>query len=96
MEINENILKLTGKVSLPEPLQIGHNFKIVIEGSVTDENLHDNNNGTFDKIYRFEPVLVEAITPSGERIKAKDYRKKEKERHCFPEDQNSKDQGRIY
>lgn len=75
MTTNENILKITGKVSLLEPLELGHNYKIDIEGSVTSTSDHDNHNGTLDKEFKFEPVLVRVIKETGETIKTKDPRK---------------------
>lgn len=73
--INENILKLTGKVSIPEPVEIGHNYKVLIQGSITSESKEDNNDGTFNMTFKFAPVLVELVTSKGQTIKAKDKRK---------------------
>ena len=77
-EINSYILKISGKAELLEPLEISHNFKVAISGSITSEELRDNNDGTFDKIYRFEPVLVELTNPLGKTLQTKDTRSKSK------------------
>ena len=75
MTINSHILKLTGKAELPKELELGFNYKVTIDGSVTETTTVDNENGTVDVIYKFLPVLVETLTPKGERLKLKDVRK---------------------
>ena len=75
MDTNENILKLQGKVNIPDPLTIGENYKITIQGSITGDSRNDNFDGTVDTTFKFEPVLVEILTPQGVSIKAKDKRK---------------------
>mgnify|MGYP001572096064 FL=1 len=77
-KINDFILKLSGKVSLLEPIEVSHNYSLKIEGSVTEETLKDNQDGKFDKIYKFEPVRVELLSPLGKTIKARDPRSKSK------------------
>lgn len=73
-EIRDYVLKLSGKVSLLEAIEIGHNYTVGIEGSITRDELKDNQDGSFDRIYRFEPVIVKIINPKGETIKSKDVR----------------------
>lgn len=73
-QINSYILKISGKVELSEPLDIGHNYKIEVQGSITSKETKDNDNGTFDEIFKFEPILVDVINPLGKRLKAKDTR----------------------
>lgn len=68
------ILKLSGKAELPQALKIGHNIKVVLEGSIVSETKSDNDNGSHDITYLFKPVIVEAIDEKGERIRAKDTR----------------------
>lgn len=75
MQINEHILKLTGKVSLPKELLNGNNYTLSVTGSVTSRTEEDNQDGTVNWVYKFEPVLVEILTEKGETIKAKDRRK---------------------
>jgi len=74
--INSHILKLTGKAEIPEPLKIGFNYKTEIQGTCEGINEEDNHDGTHNYYYKFEPVLVELIKETGERIKAKDTRRK--------------------
>jgi len=74
--LDSQVLKLTGKAELPKPLTIGHNYEIKLNGSITGINKSDNNDGSFTYYHKFEPILVEVITEKGERIKAKDTRRK--------------------
>lgn len=74
MNINSHILKLSGKAELPKEVSIGHNYKIVSEGSITKEELHDNNDGSFNKVYSFRPITIEITTDKGEALKLKDTR----------------------
>ena len=71
MKINEYILKLTGKASLTEPLEIGKSYRIIISGDITSQQLDDNNDGTVDQSFKFVPVLVGVVTPEGKTLKAK-------------------------
>lgn len=73
-EINEYILKLSGKASIPEPLAIDHNYKLSIDGEITDERLTNNHDGTYNKYFYFKPILAEIKKDNGEVIKAKDTR----------------------
>lgn len=74
MEINEHIIQLRGSASIPEALTIGNNYKIIADGSITDESLKDNHDGTFNKKFFFQPVLVEIVDDKGKSIKAQDTR----------------------
>ena len=68
------VIKLSGKAELPEPLEIGHNFRVELEGSITSETIADNEDGTKIHYFTFKPIIVEAITAKGERLRAKDTR----------------------
>ena len=72
--MDSHVIKLSGKAELPSPIQIGHNFKVSLEGSIVSETITDNDDGTKTRYYTFKPVVVEAITETGERIRAKDTR----------------------
>lgn len=74
MEINEHYIKLIGKACIPEPLELGNNYKVEIDGDVTGITDTDNNNGTKDRYYKFAPILVNILKDNGEVIKAKDNR----------------------
>jgi hypothetical protein len=68
------IIKLSGKAELPQPLELSHNFRVLLEGSIDGKGEDDNGDGTRTHYYRFKPVKVEAITELGERIVAQDTR----------------------
>ncbi len=74
-EKDDYILKLTGKAELPEALEIDNNFKIVVQGAITEEKKRDNDRGGRIYTFTFEPVIVEAINRIGKTLKAKDVRR---------------------
>jgi hypothetical protein len=67
-------IKIAGKANIPEKLAIGHNYKLVADCSITSELRQDNENGSFDVIYKVEPVTIEVTKDNGKVIKAKDPR----------------------
>ena len=72
--VKDHVLKLTGKVSVLEPLGISNKFHVEIDGAVTSVTDSDNEDGTINRTYKFEPVVVVALKDTGERILAKDPR----------------------
>jgi hypothetical protein len=75
-------LKLTGKAELPQAISIGHNFRVLAEGSIVSEEISDNDDGFKNHGYKFQPVKLEAITETGKTIKAKDTRSDSKLWHA--------------
>lgn len=75
MQINSHILKIAGKVEIPQPLVSGHNYKVAIEGAVPKMETSDNENGSFDVTYTLKPIRVEFVDELGLTIKAKDPRR---------------------
>lgn len=74
--MNENyFIKLYGKANIPTKLGIGHNYKLVADCSITQEQRIDNENGEFDVVYKMEVVTAEITKDNGEVVKAKDPRK---------------------
>lgn len=73
-EINSHILKLTGKCELPSAVEIGHNYTVVLKGSVTAYTESDNDDGTMNRSYTFRPVTGEINTDDGQSLKLKDNR----------------------
>lgn len=73
-EINEYYIKLTGKACIPEPLENGKGYRVSIEGEVTADGTTNNHNGTFNRWFKFEPILVSILKDHGEIITAKDTR----------------------
>lgn len=74
-EINSHILKISGSVEIPRELTSGYNYKVTIEGAVPKIEMVDNENGTFDVVYKMKPIRVEIVTETGETLKAKDPRR---------------------
>lgn len=74
MQVNSFWLKLTGKCNIPSPLELDHGYKVRIEGAVPSSTDESNEDGTFDRIFKFVPILVEIEDEKGEVIKAKDTR----------------------
>lgn len=74
MDISNYILKLTGKAELPQAIEIGHNYRVALEGSVVAALDSDNEDGTLSRSFTFKPIKVEVLTATGETIKAKDTR----------------------
>lgn len=74
MNPDSHCIRLSGKAEIEKPLPIGHNYKVVLEGSITAETTSDNDDGSKTHTFLFKPVLVETIDPKGERLRAKDIR----------------------
>ena len=73
-EINSHILKISGSVEIPKALTSGYNYDVRISGAVPKIEMVDNENSTFDVIYKMKPIRVEVVTETGETLKAKDPR----------------------
>ncbi len=76
MQISSYHLKLSGKAELPREIQIGSNYHISLEGSITNFTEADNEDGTHSRMYTFKPVKVELLDPLGKSLKLKDTRSK--------------------
>ena len=74
MKINEHIVKLTGKANIPSALNIAENYDVNIEGTITTSTTSDNHDGTYDVIYKLQPIRVQLVTSKGKTIVAKDTR----------------------
>jgi hypothetical protein len=77
-EINDYILKISGKVSMLEPVEMGHNYRTVIEGSITTITDSDNEDGKINRTYLFKPIKVDLVNEKGQTIKTKDPRSNSK------------------
>ena len=73
--INDYLIKLSGKAALPEPLDIGYNYKIEAEGAIVSMTETDRDDGGRVFLWKFEPVLVRVVK-EGKTIKAKDTRRR--------------------
>lgn len=73
-KINEHVLKLQGKATLLKELELGHSFKVLVDGAIDQTIDEDNQDGTYNRLYRFRPILAEIIHDNGEITKTKDTR----------------------
>ncbi|MEM4271444.1 MAG: hypothetical protein QXO70_05130 [Candidatus Pacearchaeota archaeon] len=73
-KIRDYVVKLTGKVSVFEPLEIGEGYTIKIDGEITAVTDADNFDGTYIRYYKFSPIKAEVENKKGKIIKAKDTR----------------------
>jgi len=72
--MDSHYLKIQGKAELPQPITLGHNIHVSLEGSVTSKTESDNEDGTFTYSYKFVPIKVDLLTDKGEMLKLKDTR----------------------
>lgn len=74
--ISNFTLKVSGKAELPEAIEIGSNYHVSMEGSVTNFTESDNDDGTHSRTYTFKPVKLDLLDPMGKTLKLKDARSK--------------------
>src|SRR3990167_6686488 len=72
METNENILKISGEVSLAEGLENGKDYLISLEGSVVRKTEKPNEDETKDIIFKVKPITAEVLREKGETTKSID------------------------
>lgn len=68
-------INLRGKVNIPQKLEIGKNYSITADCSVTQSKVDDNHDGTVNITFKAEPMTLDITGENGEVIKAKDPRK---------------------
>lgn len=71
MNLNTRYLKLTGQAELPSDLEIGKNYALGGEVSITDEKKRTNEDGTYDLEYKARLVRAAVDTATG-RVYTKD------------------------
>mgnify|MGYP001613224944 CR=1 FL=1 len=74
-ESEEFYIKVVGKANIPEPLEIGTNYNISCDGTITEKREEDAFNGTHLYTFKFEPVHIVIVNETGKTIRAKDPRK---------------------
>jgi hypothetical protein len=68
-------VKIQGKANIPTRLAIGHNYRLTADCSITSESKEDNEDGTYNVVFKVVPVTVEIAQDNGQTVKAKDPRK---------------------
>ena len=76
---NEHLIKFKGKASIPQALELGHAYRVQIDGEITQITESNNQDSTKNKQYVFEPLIATITTEHGETIKTKDTRSKSKQ-----------------
>jgi hypothetical protein len=72
LTLNENVLKITGKASLEREVELNKRYAVGLLMDVTDDNNHNNEDGTFDRIFTGKLVRAEIKGERGETIRTKD------------------------
>jgi hypothetical protein len=84
LKINEYILKMQGKATLMQELELGNSFSLQVKGAVDQTTDQDNEDGTIQRIYRFKPLMVDVIYDNGQITKTKDTRSRSQQmRACI-------------
>ncbi len=66
MNLNERIIKLTGSAPIGEgELTLGTNYAAGVELSITDESKVDNQDGSYDVVYKARLVRAKVDTATG-------------------------------
>ncbi len=56
-QINERLIHFSGKAIIPEDIEDDVEYKV--KGAVVEESLRDNQDGTWDKIFKVKIITVE-------------------------------------
>lgn len=71
MKINSNQLQIKGKVELSQPLNREKNYRVIIEGEITDVRTPDNHDGTFNQIFIYEPKTLDILSETDRLMSTK-------------------------
>lgn len=74
-KIDEYQLRLSGLLSLPNSINYGKEFKVTITGDIDNPALKNNQDGTYNLVYKLSPIALEILTETGKVIKSVDKRK---------------------
>lgn len=72
--INEYVLQLTGKANLPIELKIEEAYTIELTGEVISETKIPNDDGTYNIVYKYKPIIATVKDKHGTVAKTKDLR----------------------
>ena len=74
--INEHIVSFRGgSFNLPQSLEIDHDYRLLVEGSISKTGDESNEDGTIDRTYYFKPKIGEVQDELGKTIPLKDKRR---------------------
>lgn len=74
MDKDTYLIRISGKAELPEAINIGSNYHLSLEGSITSKTTTDEENGSFVHTFLFRPIKMELLDPLGKTLKLKDTR----------------------
>jgi hypothetical protein len=72
MDLNENIIRITGTASIPAELETDRDYKLMLDASCESKARKTRHDGTFDYHYQLQLISGEVITDKGETIQIKD------------------------
>lgn len=72
--INEHILQLTGKATLPIEMKMEEAYTVELTGEVVSETKVPNQDGTHNVLYKFKPIIALIKDTHGTVAKTKDLR----------------------
>ena len=82
MELNERIIKITGSANIVDELEISHDYDITLKCNCINENKIDNQNGTYDMIYKLKiHSEMQVIDKGGKILKALPKNQRTKSQH---------------
>jgi len=70
-DVNSNILRIVGSAEIPEGLEFGNDYKILLDCSITSIRDKDNEDGTIDRTFAAR-LLNASINDSKKSIMTKD------------------------
>lgn len=76
MIINSRFIRLTGNFEIPEDLEAGADYEIVVNGSIPSYKPSSNEDGTWDIEYHFKPLTGQINAKTGKTVKMIDKTKK--------------------
>ena len=73
--MNEHCIKLTGKFSIPQALDIDKSYDIRLKGGIVSISKQSQENGEFEFTYKLVPEFGEVEKDNGEIVKIQDTKK---------------------
>ena len=67
--LNENIVRILGSISIERELEIGRDYEIKVTASCTEKAKVDNNDGTFNFKHKLRLITGEIINDRGQSLR---------------------------
>ncbi len=90
-KVNDFVIKVGGSAALSEPLEMGKDYKVTLEGAVVSTTDIDLENGSVQRLFRFKTALVASLESKTRNIQVRDkssQSKQFKSNHYFYERDN--------